>query len=71
MSKKLKLVFKDSLGKTSTLAPAISDVLLDAEVVENSMQAISALELFEKDAVLKYATPVSANYTETIVTPIF
>lgn len=71
MAKKLKMVFKDDLDYTKTLSPSIAAENLDAEVVQNSMNAIAALGIFEKDSVQKYVTPVSAHYTETITTPIF
>lgn len=71
MTKKLKMVFKDDLDYKKTLSPTIADENLEAEAVQNSMAAIAALDLFEKDSVQKYVTPVSAHYTETITTPIF
>lgn len=71
MAKKLKMVFLNSLGKTSTLSPALAAENLTAITVETTMDAVAGLELFSKDNVVKFVTPDNAYYTETIKTQIF
>ncbi|MGX7199810.1 DUF2922 domain-containing protein [Enterococcus nangangensis] len=71
MAKQLKMVFLDSLGKRQTLAPKAANPTLTPLKVQTSMNAVAALELFEKDGGAKFQTPNNAYYTETIITDLF
>lgn len=70
-TKTLKLSFHNAKGKSTaiTLANAIDNLAPDR--VKEAMKKISDAAVFERDGVAVYAEPVSANYIERTVTPVF
>lgn len=69
--KKLQMRYKGSTGKKHTLSMSDINEQLDDQTVREQMTAIATVGLFEKDKELLYAQPLAANYSETIITPIF
>ena len=70
-TKSLRLSFKNAKDKSTsiTLANALDN--LEADKVKDAMQKIAGSNVFTKDGVALYVTPVSANYIERTVTPVF
>ncbi|USS89216.1 DUF2922 domain-containing protein [Fructilactobacillus cliffordii] len=69
--KLLELVFKSEQHKVRTLQLNYANQNLEAAQVEDLMKRIAALEMFKKDGVNLYATPVAARYAENNKYPIF
>ncbi|USS85745.1 DUF2922 domain-containing protein [Fructilactobacillus myrtifloralis] len=67
----LELVFKTEQHKVRTLQLNYANQNLEASKVEDLMKRISALEMFKKDGINLYATPVAARYAENSKYPIF
>ena len=69
--KELNLEFKTRVNKSKTLRLRQVNESLTPEVVKAAMTQIANANLFEKDDVQLYKTPVAAKYVERIETPIF
>lgn len=69
--KKLHLTFVDEAGKKHKLVPKVADENLTKEQVQQAMQDITALNMFEKERVALYQEVVGAKYVETIETILF
>ncbi|MEJ1321182.1 DUF2922 domain-containing protein [Latilactobacillus sakei] len=69
--KELNLEFKTSVNKNKTLRLRQVNESLTPEVVKATMIKIADANLFEKDDIQLYKTPVATKYVERIETPIF
>lgn len=69
--KKLSVSFLNSDGKTHSWSMKEPNQNLDGEVVKEKMEALTDLELFEKDGVQHFAEVKSAKYVEVIETALF
>ncbi|USS90647.1 DUF2922 domain-containing protein [Fructilactobacillus carniphilus] len=67
----LELVFNTEQRKVRTLQLNYADQNLEAAQVEALMKRIVDLEMFKKDGVNLYATPVAARYAENNKYPLF
>ena len=70
-TKTLRLNFQNGQGRTKSLTLANALDNLEADKIKEAMKKIADSNVFEKDGVTIYATPVSANYIERTVTPVF
>ena len=70
-TKTLKLTFLNGEKKKNsiTLADAVDNLTEDQ--VRGAMNTIASANVFEKDGVAYYKTPVSASYVEHTVTDVF
>lgn len=70
-TKTLKLTFLNGEKKKNsiTLADAVDNLTEDQ--VRGAMNTIASANVFEKDGVAYYKTPVSASYVERTVTDVF
>ena len=70
-TKTLKLTFLNGEKKKDsiTLADAVDNLTEDQ--VRGAMKTIASANVFEKDGVAYYKTPVSASYVEHTVTDVF
>ncbi len=70
-TKTLKLTFLNGKNKKTsvTLGDAVDN--LTAEHVRGAMTTIAQADVFEKDGVKNYVTPLSASYIERTVSDIF
>ena len=70
-TKTLKLTFLNGEKKKNsiTLADAVDNLTEDQ--VRGAMNTIASANVFEKDGVAYYKTPVSASYVERTVTVVF
>lgn len=70
-TKTLKLTFLNGEKKKNsiTLADAVDNLTEDQ--VRGAMNTIASANVFEKDGVAYYETPVSASYVEHTVTDVF
>lgn len=70
-TKTLKLTFLNGEKKKNsiTLADAVDNLTEDQ--VRTAMSTIASANIFEKDGVAYYETPVSASYVERTVTDVF
>ncbi|MFD1465764.1 DUF2922 domain-containing protein [Lapidilactobacillus mulanensis] len=69
--KKLQMHYKGSTGKKHTLGLSQINESLDDKTVREQMAAIAAARLFKNGDEDLYTQPLSANYSETVLTPIF
>ncbi|EKK20831.1 hypothetical protein B808_991 [Fructilactobacillus florum 8D] len=69
--KVLELVFKSEQHKLRTLKLNYANQDLQSTETKALMQRIAALEMFQKDGVQLYVTPVAARYSDNQVSPIF
>lgn len=69
--RKLELVFKSSDDKVKTMTINYASDSLDNVKVQEQMQQIAALNMFQKDGINLYATPVAAQYRSTTIDPLF
>ncbi|MGM0212894.1 DUF2922 domain-containing protein [Enterococcus sp. AZ109] len=69
----IKLVgtFLNDAGKKHNLIMKDPNIDLSPEVVKENLELLTTLDLFEKDGVALFQEVVSAQYVETIETPIF
>ena len=70
-TKTLRLSFRRSEGKSTSMILANAADNLPADKVKDAMKKISGANVFEKDGVAIYAEPTAANYIERTVTPVF
>lgn len=70
-TKSLRLNFKDAKDKSTSITLANALENLPADKVKDAMQKIASSNVFKKDGTVLYVTPVSANYIERTVTPVF
>lgn len=70
-TKTLKLAFQNGKGKSTSLTLANALDNLEEDKIKDAMSKIANANVFEKDGVTVYATPVSAAYIERTVTPVF
>ena len=70
-TKTLKLTFLNGENKKNsiTLVDAVDNLTEDQ--VRTAMSTIASANVFEKDGVAYYETPVSASYIERTVTDVF
>ena len=70
-TKTLKLTFLNGENKKNsiTLVDAVDNLTEDQ--VRTAMSTIASANVFEKDGVAYYKTPVSASYIERTVTDVF
>ena len=70
-TKTLKLTFLNGENKKNsiTLADAVDNLTEDQ--VRTAMSTIASANVFEKDGVAYYKTPVSASYIERTVTDVY
>ncbi|RHX79881.1 DUF2922 domain-containing protein [Lactobacillus helveticus] len=70
-TKTLKLTFLNGEKKKNsiTLADAVDNLTEDQ--LRQAMNTIASANVFEKDGVAYYKTPVSASYVERTVTDVF
>ncbi|WP_125607398.1 DUF2922 domain-containing protein [Lapidilactobacillus bayanensis] len=68
--KTLKLRYQGT-KKKHTLSLKDVNEALDGATVREAMNDIKEAALIQKDSEIYYVKPLSANYIETIVTPIF
>ena len=69
-TKTLKLTFLNGEKKKNSITLGIVDNLTE-EQVRQAMNTIASANVFEKDGVAYYETPVSASYVERTVSDIF
>ncbi|KRL20331.1 DUF2922 domain-containing protein [Lentilactobacillus kisonensis] len=69
--KKLELVFKSSDDKLKTMTINYANDTLEGTDVQKQMSQIAALNMFQKDGVNLYATPVAAQYRSTNIESLF
>ncbi|ANK62121.1 DUF2922 domain-containing protein [Loigolactobacillus backii] len=69
--KQLDMEFTSENGHEKHLRMNYASQNLDETTVKTAMKTIGELKMFEVDFANPYAHPVSANYTERTVTPIF
>lgn len=69
--KRLHLTFMNSEAKKHKLVPKVADENLTKEQVQQAMQDITALNMFEKEQVALYQEAIGAKYVETIETILF
>lgn len=69
--KKLKLSFVNADGTKTTITPKYVDENLDAATVQQAMEKMAGLQLFDKKNVALYQKVNGAKYVETIETPLF
>ncbi|WP_261806752.1 DUF2922 domain-containing protein [Lapidilactobacillus luobeiensis] len=69
--KQLQLDFQSNLEKKHHLTLSDIDLELTAAQIEPQMRAIAAANLFANGDEVLYQHPISAQYVERIVTPIF
>lgn len=69
----IKLVgtFLNDVGKKHTFTMKEPNIELSPAKVKESLELLTALNLFEKDGTALFQKAVSAKYVETIETPIF
>lgn len=67
----LELVFKSSDDKTKTLSISYAQDGLKGVDVQKKMQEIASLNMFDKDGVNPYQTPVAAKYKRTEIDSLF
>lgn len=67
----LELVFKSDENKVKTIKLSYASSTLGEAVVKNAMDRIAKLEMFQKDGVNLYNTPVCARYVEIKKYPIY
>nr|WP_289847040.1 DUF2922 domain-containing protein [Fructilactobacillus ixorae] len=65
------MVFKTEQYKVRTLQLNYANQNSEVAKVEDLMNLISALEMFKKDGINLYATPVATRYAENSKYPIF
>ena len=70
-TKSLRLNFKNAKDKSTSITLANALENLPADKVKDAMQKIAGSNVFKKDGPVLYVTPVSANYIERTVTPVF
>ena len=70
-TKTLKLAFQNGKGKSTSLTLANALDNLETDKIKDAMKKIADSNVFEKDGVTIYATPVGASYIERTVTPVF
>ncbi|MHC9537663.1 DUF2922 domain-containing protein [Dellaglioa sp. BT-FLS60] len=69
--KQLDLAFKNETGKTRHMKLRYVNTDLDPATVKKAMDDITAADLFHRDNEKMFVTPVSAQFVETIETPIY
>lgn len=70
-TKSLRLNFKNAKDESTSITLANALENLPADKVKDAMQKIAGSNVFKKDGTVLYVTPVSANYIERTVTPVF
>ena len=70
-TKSLRLNFKNAKDESTSITLANALENLPADKVKDAMQKIAGANVFKKDGTVLYVTPVSANYIERTVTPVF
>lgn len=68
---KLVAIFKTSEGKRHSWSYANPDTTKQPSEVKGLLERFAGLKLFKKDNVVLFDTVESAEYVETIETPIF
>ena len=70
-TKTLKLTFLNGEKKKNSIILADAVDNLTEDQVRTAMSTIASANVFEKDGVAYYETPVSASYIERTVTDVF
>ena len=70
-TKTLKLTFLNGEKKKNSIILADAVDNLTEDQVRTAMSTIASANVFEKDGVAYYKTPVSASYVERAVTDVF
>lgn len=70
-TKSLRLNFKNANDKSTSITLTNALENLPADKVKDAMKKIADSNVFAKDGTPLYVTPVSANYIERTVTPVF
>ena len=70
-TKTLKLTFLNGEKKKNSIILADAVDNLTEDQVRTAMSTIASANVFEKDGVAYYKTPVSASYIERTVTDVF
>lgn len=70
-TKTLKLTFLNGEKKKNSIILADAVDNLTEDQVRTAMSTIASANVFEKDGVAYYKTPVSASYVERTVTDVF
>lgn len=70
-TKTLKLTFLNGEKKKDSITLADAVDKLTEDQVRGAMNTIASANVFEKDGVAYYKTPVSASYVEHTVTDVF
>ncbi|MDT2770736.1 DUF2922 domain-containing protein [Enterococcus pseudoavium] len=68
---KLSATFENSLGKTHRWTFSEPNKELSSLEIQEQLERMSDLALFEKDGAQLYTKATSAKFVETIETPIF
>lgn len=71
MAKELHMIFLNEEGRKRTIKPKAVREDVTAAVVQNAMEQIVDLDLFEKDDMALYKEVKGAKFVETIVTELF
>ncbi|MDK1724748.1 hypothetical protein LABALGNA3A7_05710 [Dellaglioa algida] len=69
--KQLDLAFKNEAGKTRHMKLRYVNTDLDPATVKKAMEEITGSDLFHRDNEKMFVTPISAQFVETIETPIY
>lgn len=69
--RKLELVFKSSDDKLKTMVINYASDTLTADDLKARMEQIAALNMFQKDGINLYSTPVAAQYRDTQIQSLF
>lgn len=71
MTTVLKMKFRDNKGGFQYMSIAHPKPNLDAKKVRQAMELVSASNMFVKDDLQMYVTPVAAYYISTTKEPLF